>query len=233
MASIPLQENTMANLILYKRVSTQEQGDSRNGLEGQTAELTRFALSGGHEVIASYEEIVSGKHGLDRRPVLRAAMAHAARCKGLLVVSKLDRLSRSVAFISTLMASGLPFATAEDGIDCSTLTLHIKASIAEHERKMISERTKSALASVKARGIKLGGITSGAAQAIANSTATNRREADAFALHISPVLLRMRQQGMSVNNIAAELNIQGNRTARGGQWHAKTVSSLLKRIAEL
>lgn len=220
----------MTDLIFYTRVSTKEQGDSRNGLEAQLATLDRFATMGEHTVIARYEEVASGKLGIDRRPALKQAIDHANKVKATLIVSKLDRLSRSVEFIAGLMNSRTVFATVEDGLDYSPLQLHIKASMAEHERKMISERTKAALGSLKARGVKLGGVRSNQHVAIARSREAVQANADNFALHIKPVIERMRRDGMSVNDIAKELNDQGNKTARGGKWYASTVCNVMKRI---
>lgn len=219
----------MAKVIFYRRVSTSEQGDSRLGLDAQRADLARWALANGHTVTNDVEEVVSGKHGLDRRPMLKSALLQASKDKCIVVVSKLDRLSRRASFILNLMDTHTPFATAEDGLDCPPLQLHIKAVIAEDERRRIGERTKSALAQVKARGVKLGGITSGQAIAIAKSTATNKAEADSFAAFVRPLIERMRRDGMSINNIAIELNQHGNKTARGGKWHASTVANIMKR----
>lgn len=222
-------EKTMANLIFYKRVSTSEQGDSRLGLDAQQADLERFARNWGHTVVDSVEEVISGKHGLDRRQVLKKALQKATKENCVVIVSKLDRLSRKASFIMCLMDAGAPFASAEDGLECPPLQLHVKAIIAEDERRRIGERTKAALAQVKARGVKLGGITSNHALAIAKSSATNKAEADAFAAFLKPVVERMRKSGMSVNSIAAELNEQGNKTARGGKWYPSTVANLMKR----
>lgn len=219
----------MANLIFYRRVSTKEQGDSRLGLLAQKEALERFAQQGNHTILGDMEEVVSGKHGLDRRPVLKTALQKAAKEGAIVVVSKLDRLSRKASFILSLMDTGAPFASAEDGLECPPLQLHVKAIIAEDERRRIGERTKAALAQVKAQGIKLGGITSNHAQAVAKSVATNKAEADAFAQFVKPVILRMRKAGMSVNAIAEELNQQGNKTARGGKWYATTVANVMRR----
>lgn len=219
----------MANLILYCRVSTQEQGDSRLGLDAQRADLERFAEKGGHTIVECMEEVVSGKHGLDRRPILKMALYKAAKEGCIVIVSKLDRLSRKASFILGLMDTGAPFASAEDGLECPPLQLHVKAIIAEDERRRIGERTKAALAQVKARGVKLGGITKSHAQAIAKSVATNKAEADAFAEFLKPVVKRMLESGMNTVAIAKELNEQGNKTARGGKWYATTVANLIRR----
>lgn len=219
----------MAKLILYRRVSTGEQGNSRLGLDAQQSELHRWALIGGHTIIADVEEVVSGKHGLDRRPILRSALLQADKEDCIVVVSKLDRLSRKASFILNLMDTSTRFATAEDGLDCPPLQLHIRAVFAEDERRRIGERTKAALAQLKLKGVKLGGVTSGQAVANAKAAATNKAEADDFAAFMRPVIERMRRDGMSVNAIAEELNLHGNKTARGKKWHATTVCNIMRR----
>lgn len=225
----------MTRLVLYTRVSTQEQGTSRNGLEAQLEAMQRFAQAGGHEVVAHYEEVASGGLGMDRRPVLRAAREHAQRAGATLLVAKLDRLSRSVEFIAWLMNTGTPFTTVEDGLSCSAFQLHIKAALAEQERKLIGERTKAALGALKARGVPLG-IASHAdpsvsgVKARAAAAASVSREADSFASHVAPMLRRMRGAGMPLAAIAQELNTQGIKTARGGVWHASTVCNIFKRL---
>lgn len=219
----------MAKLIFYKRVSTKEQGDSRLGLDAQQAELERFATIGNHTTVAVMEEVVSGKYDLDRRPVLKKALQTASKEGCIVVVSKLDRLSRKASFILSLMDTKAAFASVEDGIDCPPLQLHVKAIIAEDERRRIGERTKVALAQAKLRGKKLGGFVKNHDLAIQRSAATNKAEADAFAEFLKPVIKRMRNSGMSVNSIAQELNEQGNKTARGGKWYATTVANLMKR----
>lgn len=219
----------MAKLILYTRVSTKEQGDSRLGIQAQQDVLERFAEGGNHTVVARLEEVVSGKLGLDRRPVLKAALKAAKQDGCIVLVSKLDRLSRKASFIFNLMDTTTAFATVEDGLDCPALTLHFKAIIAEDERKRIGERTKAALNQLKLKGVKLGGITSGHVIAIEKSNATNKAEADTFASFMRPVIERMRNTGMSINDIAIELNEHGNKTSRGGKWHASTVANIMRR----
>lgn len=224
-------------VVLYRRVSTAEQGDSRNGLEAQLSALSRFAQLGGHEVMGDFEEVASGKLGLDRRPMLRASFDLAKRETGLVLVSKLDRLSRSVEFVAGLMNTGARFATVEDGLDVPPFQLHLKAMLAEHERRTIGERTRAALVALRARGVSVGipahaDPTSGVI-ARAKAASVVRSEADSFAMHVSPVLLRMKRSGMTMQQIAGELNTQGNRTARGGKWHASTVCDILRRLKGL
>lgn len=223
-------------LVFYTRVSTQEQGTNRNGLEGQYAALQAFAKSGGHEVLGVYSEVASGALGLEDRHQLRLALAHARQVKGLLMVSKLDRLSRSVAFISTMMAEGVRFATAEDGLTVEPFMLHLKASFAEQERHLISQRTKAALQAKKARGEPLGAHTHKVKGDTARACALGRQalkdKALLFAQRIEPVIVRMVGQGMTYQQIADELNAQGNPTPRGGLWYASSVCNVLKRLGK-
>src|SRR5262245_61248913 len=143
----------MQELIAYYRVSTKRQGESGLGLEAQQAAVAAYARQTGNGIKASYREIESGKR--DDRPVLARAMSHAKRTKGRLVVAKLDRLARNVAFTSALMQSGIDFVAC-DNPNANKLTIHILAAVAEDERERISERTKQALAAAKARGVLLG-----------------------------------------------------------------------------
>src|SRR5262245_49786371 len=144
----------MAKFIGYLRVSTKGQGESGLGIEAQRAAVEAYGRQNGAEVGAWYTEVESGK--LADRPELIRALAHARRSKGTLVVAKLDRLARNVAFLSALMDSSVPFVAC-DNPHANRLTLHILAAVAEAEAKAISERTKAALAAYKARGGKLGG----------------------------------------------------------------------------
>jgi DNA invertase Pin-like site-specific DNA recombinase len=220
----------MKDVIIYRRVSTKEQGIERNGLEAQKAEITFWANSKGYNIVADYEETVSGKLGLDGRPILRNAVNHAKEIGATILVSKLDRLSRSAIFILEMMQAKCKFTVTSLGEDCDEFILHMYAILGEKERKMISERTKAAMARLKDKGIKVGGITSGAERAMANSAATLKANANVFANKIKPVISRMRDTGMTLQGIADELNEQGNKTARGGKWHAATVANVMSRF---
>jgi DNA invertase Pin-like site-specific DNA recombinase len=215
-------------IIGYARVSTKEQGDSRNGLEAQRADLQRFAAAEGFELVSVLEEVASGALDLSRRPVLMKALALARKHKCCVVVSKLDRLSRDVAFISALMARGVPFIVTELGADVDPFVLHLYASLAEKERRLIGKRTKDALAVLKAKGVKLGN-PSNLQYAAANGRAAIVASADAFAEGLRPTIARMLADKMSLQAIAREFNAQGTATARGGEWTAKTVSNLVAR----
>ena len=150
---------TSRQLVTYLRVSTQTQGRSGLGLEAQREAVARFAAAEGFTVAGEYVEVETGKgsDALDRRPKLGAALAHAKRLGCSVVVAKLDRLSRDVAFIAALMAQRVPFLVCDLGANADPFMLHIYAALAEQERRMISTRTKVALAAAKARGVSLGG----------------------------------------------------------------------------
>jgi len=148
----------MKNAIVYRRVSTSEQGKSGLGLEAQTEAVQRFCAAEGFQIIGEYEDIASGKLALEDRPGLATALATARALRCPVIVSKLDRLSRDVAFISSLMARGVPFIVAELGVDTDPFVLHLYAALSEKERRLISQRTKAALASKVGTG-KLGNHT--------------------------------------------------------------------------
>lgn len=220
--------------VLYTRVSTEEQGNSRNGLEAQLAALEGFVIQQQGESLGHYEEVISGAASLEDRHQLRQAIATARRGKAVLLVAKLDRLSRSVEFISAMMNQTVQFATVEDGLDCLPFVLHIKAAMAEQERRLISERTKAALAAKKARGEPLGHWTHKTPSSIdlarARAGAVAGERADSHALKMAPTVTRLRGQGLTMAQIAEELNQMGHPTARGGLWYASTVCNLLKRL---
>jgi DNA invertase Pin-like site-specific DNA recombinase len=146
-----------------------------------------------------------------------------------LVVAKLDRLSRDVAFISGLMAKGVPFIVAELGADVDPFMLHIYAALAEKERRLIAERTRVALAQKKAQGALLGNRTN-LRVAQAKGTASTRAAAEAFAGNVLPIVQQIEASGVtSLRGIAETLNARGVRTARGGTWHATTVRNMMLR----
>jgi len=148
------------NAIAYTRVSTASEGRSGLGLEAQQAALARFAEAEGYALAETFTEIETGKgsDALDRRPQLSAALAAARKLKAPIIVAKLDRLSRDVHFISGLMTHRTPFIVAELGADADPFMLHLYAALAEKERRLISQRTKDALAAKRAQGVKLGGL---------------------------------------------------------------------------
>jgi DNA invertase Pin-like site-specific DNA recombinase len=145
-------------IVAYHRVSTQRQGRSGLGLDAQREAIRRFAEIEGVDIVAEYVEVETGKgsDALDRRPQLRAALITAKTMRCEVAVAKLDRLSRDVAFISSLMSQRVPFIVTSLGRNVDPFMLHIYAAMAEQERRMISDRTRAGLAAAKLRGVKLG-----------------------------------------------------------------------------
>ena len=211
---------------------TRQQQRSGLGIEAQRAAVQRFAEVEGFTIIAEFVEAETGKgaDALDRRPQLAAALA-AAKCSVL--VSKLDRLSRDVAFVSGLMAQRVPFMVAELGRDADPFMLHLYAALAEKERRLISERTKAVLAVRKASGARLGNpinIRDAGKIGRASSTA----EADEHARRLQPVLRAIQSEGaVTLAAITIALNDRKIPTPRGAQWHASTVANLLARTQKL
>jgi DNA invertase Pin-like site-specific DNA recombinase len=231
--------NDMAKLIAYYRVSTKRQGDSGLGLEGQRAAVETYARQQGASIVASYTEVESGKRS--DRPELAKAIAHAKRSKAVLVVAKLDRLSRNVAFLSAIMESGIEFVAC-DNPHANRLTLHILAAVAEAEAKAISERTKAALAAAKARGVVFGSARpdywtterreswiAGLHQARQRSIVTRQAKARAVYADLLPAIQEQRKAGQTLQAIADRLNTDGHTTSRGCQWSPQQVRQVLQR----
>ncbi len=223
----------MTQVVTYCRVSTQKQGKSGLGLEAQREALSRFVETEGMEIVNEYVEVESGKgaDALNLRPKLAAALAEAKLHRCPIVVSKLDRLSRDVNFISTLMTQRVPFIVTELGTDCDPFLIHLYASLAEKERNLISQRVKGALKAAKARGVKLGGfrghVATNEARELAKGVIVERskdRKND-----VLPVVLKLQQDGHStLQSIATALNTKGITTPRGGAWTPTQVSRVLK-----
>ena len=221
----------MHQIIAYYRVSTTAQGRSGLGLEAQREAVACFVAAEHLELISEHTEVETGKgaDALDRRPVLREALALARKTKAAICVAKLDRLSRDVHFISGLMVHKVPFIVTTLGADADPFMLHIYAAFAEKERALISERTREALARKKAQGAVLGNRTN-LAEAQAKGAAATQERAAAFARNVLPVIREIQQAGTrDLRGIAAALNARGVRTARGGSWHQSNVRNLLLR----
>jgi DNA invertase Pin-like site-specific DNA recombinase len=222
-------------MIAYYRVSTARQGRSGLGLEGQEKAVAEHVAGAGCELIAAYTEVETGKkHDLVNRPELRNAVAHAKRSKAVLVVAKLDRLLRSTMVRATLKTSGVRFIAC-DNPHANELTIDILAAVAEDEVRRISERTKVALAAAKARGTALGGSRAGhpkptremtlkgaSASAKARSRAALESYADLFS-----VVRDLRDRGLSLRSIAAELDAAGHVTRSGRPWNPVQISRVL------
>jgi DNA invertase Pin-like site-specific DNA recombinase len=213
--------------VSYLRVSTDKQGRSGLGMEAQRKMVADYLNGGDWKLVGEYVETESGK--VNGRVELERAMAHAKRVGATLLIAKLDRLSRNVAFIANLMESGVAFVAC-DMPHAKPFELHIRASLAEEEARLISERTKAALAAAKARGVKLGGWRGGPIVEAALAGEASRRKADAFAAELAPLMLAMRSRGLSLRKMAAELATQGVQTAKGGRWTAMAVSAVLARL---
>jgi DNA invertase Pin-like site-specific DNA recombinase len=214
----------------YIRVSTTQQGRSGLGIEAQRLALQHFSEAEGMEVLGEYVEVETGKgtDALERRPQLKAALASARKHRCRIAVAKLDRLSRDVHFISGLMAHKVPFWVAELGPDVDPFVLHLFAALAEKERALISTRTRQALAAAKARGIALGSPKLDVARE--SAVASIKAEADRHAANVLPIIREAQKAGAtSLRQIAEALNARGVTTARGGQWHATSVSNILER----
>jgi len=211
--------------VAYYRVSTDRQGESGLGLDAQR-KLVNDYLNGGKWVLsAEFTEVESGKRS--DRPQLAAALAMCKRLRAKLIVAKLDRLSRNVGFISSLMDSSVDFVAA-DMPHANKMTLQVMAVFAEYERDAISERTRRALAQAKERGTKLGGPKRLEASAL--GAASNRSNAERFAANTVPIIREIQASGVTtLHGVAKALNARGVPTARGAPWSAVAVSNVLKR----
>ena len=227
-------------IVAYLRVSTRRQGESGLGLDAQQAAVAAYAEAQNAITIATYVEVESGK--LADRTELQKAVAHAKRSKATLVVAKLDRLARNMAFLATLMDSGVEFVAC-DNPHANRLTVHILAAVAEDEARRISDRTKAALAAAKRRGIKLGSHRpghwgdparqaarlNGLARGRLRSAQVRRLAAREAYVDLFRPIARMRARGLSYQRIADQLNEQRHTTRRGAKWSAMAV----KRAFEL
>lgn len=213
--------------VVYMRVSTSEQGKSGLGLASQKDAISRFCAVEGFEIAKEFSEVASGKLPVDARPELAAALSLAKKLKCPVIVSKLDRLSRDVAFISGLMSRGVPFIVAELGVDTDPFVLHLFAALSEKERKLIGQRTSAALQELKKAGVVLGNRTN-LADAQQKGRDAVKENAQSFARRVHPQIAEMLAHGKSYNAVAARLNGIGVPTARGGSWTAKAVTRIVQ-----
>jgi DNA invertase Pin-like site-specific DNA recombinase len=217
--------------VSYLRVSTDRQGRSGLGLEAQREAVARFVAGIGGQVIAEHVEVESGKD--NARPKLAEAMAACRVMRATLLVAKLDRLSRNLAFLANLMEAKTDFVCC-DNPHATPFTLHILAAVAEHERSMISTRTKAALAAAKARGVKLGNpnLRAGSSAAVAVARDAHTQQARQRALAVLPFITAAQRAGaVTLREIAAAMEARGIRTPSGrGRWHAATILAV-QRIA--
>lgn len=228
----------MKRIVAYYRVSTREQGKSGLGLEGQRRAVKAYAESENATIVAEYREVESGKR--KDRPQLAMALSHAKCGKASLVIAKLDRLARNVAFTAALMESHVDFVCC-DNPHANKLTIHIMAAMAEDEADRISARTKAALAVASERGVLLGSHRRGhwkghedarlrgALLGGKASAAVHKEKADAAYRHVYAILRDLRNEGLSLGKIAERLNEQGQTTRNDKRWNASQVRRVLRR----
>jgi len=228
------------SVVSYLRVSTKRQGQSGLGLEAQRAAVADYAAREGLRVVAEYVEVESGRKA--SRPELAAAINHCRAAKACLVVAKLDRLARNVAFLSALMESGLDFA-ALDNPHATPFTLHILAAVAEQEAKAISERTRVALAAAKRRGVKLGSNRPGHWRGREDARRLGSKRGVKRAAELRTIEARqhnslvveqareLRASGKSWQEVASILNQRGLVTRRGNAWSKSSVFTAVQAAA--
>ena len=207
--------------IAYHRVSTARQGDSGLGLEAQQKAVADYLNGGDWEMLEEYIEVESGKSH-KKRPQLASAISACKQHKATLIIAKLDRLSRNVAFVSALMESGVEFL-AVDNPNANKLMVHMLAAFAEHERDQISQRTKVALAMAKKRGVQLGNHS-------AVLSKQNAEQAMRHARKVAPMVSELRK-GRSLRKLTDAMNSLEVPTPReGSKWHVTSVQRLLGRL---
>ena len=215
----------MTEYIAYYRVSTDKQGVKGLGMDAQREAVSRF-IAGRGQLVGEYTEVESGRKHRNR-PQLLAALDECRSRRAVLLIARLDRLARNVAFIANLMNGGDVDFIAVDMPEANRLTIHILAAVAEHERELISKRTKDALAIARQRGQRLGNPQ--AREMIAQARAA--RNLQAPAPEVVALMQERRGQGRSYRQIAGELNRLNIRTGQGSEWYASTTRAALKRAA--
>lgn len=210
--------------VAYLRVSTPRQGEQGLGMDAQRAAVGAFAKQASATILATYVEVESGKRS--DRPELAKALAAAKKAKATLLIAKLDRLARNVLFIAKLMDAGVDFVAVDQPF-ASRLTLHILSAVAEDEARRISERTKAALASAKARGIKLGSPI--ARQTVAKARAARSAYAKKANATTRAVIREIQSSGIvTLTGVARALEARGVPTpARRTNWQPVQVARLL------
>lgn len=219
----------------YMRVSTGEQGRRGSGLAAQREAIEQFARAEKFRIVEFVTEIETGKgsNALSRRPKLALALQSARKLKAPVIVSKLDRLSRDVAFVSGLMAEKVPFIVTELGMDVDPFVLHLYAALGQKERAMISNRTREALAALKRRGVKLGNPSPHSLKkASQKGVAVRQAAALTFAREMLPMIRGLQKGGLSLRAVADELNRRRVPTYSGtGKWSAVQLSIIQRRAS--
>lgn len=220
--------------IAYYRVSTNKQGINGLGIDAQRETVNNFLNGGNWKVIDEFTEVESGQKA--NRPELTKAIKTCNLKGAKLVVAKLDRLSRDLHFITSLQKANIKFVVAEMP-EMNELTIHLMAAMAQHERQMISQRTKQALAQARKRGIVLGNPCLRMGKQIEGSGDTSKARkarkylADNYAYQMKDIVFGLMTDGISsLNGIANELNRQDYKTRFGKAWTATAVKRLVERI---
>lgn len=209
----------MKRFVTYYRVSTSKQGESGLGLQAQQETVAVFFASRPNEVVASFTEIESGKRS--DRPELLKALDECRKRKATLVIAKLDRLGRNLAFIANLMESGVEFVCC-DNPHANRLMLHMLAAFAEFERDLISKRTKDALAAAKSKGVRLG--VNGQRLAEQHKEAARLRDQQHY-----PVICNLMRELRSYTAVAERMNELAISTPSGSRWYASSVRNVCLR----
>ena len=217
----------LKNAICYYRVSTQKQGRSGLGLEAQQFCVRQFAKQSGFTILHEYTEVQSGR--MNARPVIQEALTACKTNKATLLIARLDRLSRNVAFVSALLESKVKFIDLDMPF-ADEFFIIVKAAMAQQEAKDISKRTKAGLQAAKARGVELGRNGK-------NVLSTRNREAaNSFAMKMKPKIEKLNASGVStIRQISKELNRRRIATYQGTghKWHPCTVHNLITRLKNL
>lgn len=216
----------MKNFVLYRRVSTNRQGISGLGLESQDEAVRRYVSNQKGNVIGEFVEVESGKKTDTERPQLAQALAECRRLKATLVVAKLDRLSRNAEFLLRLQNSNVDFVCC-DCPNVDRFTIGILALVAQRERELISERTRSALQMAKKRGVRLG--TKNPKRQVKLMVAGYRRQKAAFVAKVRPIIDEIKSTGVStLTGIAECLNRRGILTRTGKSvWFPSSVKTIV------
>jgi len=212
--------------VAYYRVSTTRQGNSGLGLDAQRQAVDDYLNGGNWTLLREFTEVETGKgsNALDKRPQLKDAIAFAKKHKAKLIIAKLDRLARNVAFVSALMESKVQFVCA-DMPEANELTLHIVAAMAQYEGKRISERTREALQAAKRRGVKLGKVEN-----LHRGCKQRQDRAKEFASNLKDTLAAYRLEGLTQRAMVQRLNQIGVMTSQGYDWKLMTLQRVLKRL---
>ena len=211
--------------IAYYRVSTQKQGRSGLGLGAQRSAVAAFAAARGLQLVAEFKEVETGTSKRLRTTIFDAIEA-AKEHDAVLLIAKLDRLSRNLHFVTGLMESGVRFVAC-DMPDVNDMTIHIMAAVAQAEARAISERTKAALQTARERGVQLGKPENLTAEAQRKGADANREAAATAYRKVAGYIHTLRTQGLSLRAIAARLNEEGHRTRRGKVWRVSQVQNVL------